>query len=176
MTIFLLGPDQWDDGVAEPWPAWAALADPDLSFTPKHFRLEIKHAIERDSEGRVKAVVMDDSLKPKGKDLKDDELFHHIETTLHVTRYFIIVPNRTKVLGTIFEGGMLVRDFHYGRNPEIVLLFEDEYANADEEGNFSWTKGKRTEYLTSLAARAHHVDTWGSLEECLDLAVEQALA
>lgn len=100
MTIFLLGPDQWDDGVTEPWPAWAAHADAKRAFTPKDFRFEIKHAIERDSRGRVKAVVMDDSLKPKGKDIKDDELFHHIETTFHVTRYFIIIPSRTKVLGT----------------------------------------------------------------------------
>lgn len=176
MTIFLLGPDQWDDDVNEPWPAWAAGADHKRRFTPKDFRLEIKNVVERESEGAVKAVVMDDSLRPVGKKLGDDELFHHIERYHGVTRYFIVIPSRAKVLGTIFEGGMLVRDFHYGRNPKIVLLIEDAYANPDDEGNYEWAKGKRTAYLTSLAARAHHVDTWSSLEECLELAVEHALA
>lgn len=96
------------------------------------------------------------------------DLFRRIEVEEKVDAYFVLVPLRTKVLGTVFEGGMLQRDFHYGRSPRIVLFLERGFAKEDG-GAYTFTvKGKRTRYLESLAEGAEHVLFWDSYEELLD--------
>ena len=175
-TIFLLGPDQWDNGVTVQWPAWASEKQGE-EFTPKHFRLELAAHIDAESEGTVRAVVMDDSLRPKDQpEMGNDELFRFIETTYAVDEYFIIVPADSKVLGTIFEGGMLVRDFHHGQRPKISLFLDERFAVVDDSGGVTFSPGKRTQYLRDLLKRAHNVLYWNCLEDVLDLVAEQATA
>ena len=170
--IFLLGPDQWDDGVRVARPLW--IPEKTEPFTPKEFRLHAAEAIREESGGAVMGVVMDERLRKPGV-VGNDALFAQIEEDYPVERYFVVVPADAKVLGTVFEGGMLVRDFKWGGNPEIVLFLEDRFLEEDEDGTAQWAKGKRTRYLDDLLRHAHHVATWSTLEEALDLIVGQAL-
>lgn len=105
VTIFLLGPDHWDDGVAVAWPAWAlgARREP---FTPNHLRQLLAERIAAASEGTVAGLVMDPVDQRPGED--DADFFQRLEQG--VKAYMVILPARAKVLGTIFEGGLLVRD------------------------------------------------------------------
>jgi len=99
----------------------------------------------------------------------DADLFRRIEVSSGVDAYFIVLPLRTKVLGTVFEGGMLQRDFHYGRRPRIALFMEEGTARADHQGHWGFlTKGKRTRYLESLADRSEHVGLWADFDDLLD--------
>ena len=162
-AVFLLGPDEWDEGP----PAWWA---PGAGQGPKRLRLDLKDALGRIG---VPCVVMDPSDQLEGE--ADDAFFHRLETQHHVERYIIIVPPQTKILGTVFEGGMLVRDFHYGRNPEIMCFFHETFAKTDGRGQVTFTdQGKRTRYLESLAAKAHHVGFWADPEELVPMILRWA--
>lgn len=168
--VFLLGPDHWDDGHEVPWPAWATRQSK-AAFTPKALRFEMAAAIERESDKLVDAVVMEDALRPHPH-ANDADTFRHIEVSRGVDAYFIVVPDRAKVLGTIFEGGMLVRDHQFGRAPRVALFLESSYAEPLDDGDYAFAKGKRTRYLNSLVDVAEHVQTWRSMGE----AVEQVLS
>lgn len=158
------------------WPAWATSRQAG-AFTPKSFRQELAAHIHTESEGTVRGIVMDDSLRPKDQPgMTNDELFHHIETAYRIEEYFVIVPADAKVLGTIFEGGMLVRDFHHGRRPKIVLFLDERFATMDDAGTVTFAEGKRTQYLRDLLKRAHNTRYWNCLEDALDQVIEQATA
>ena len=172
--IFLLGPDQWDDGHTLETPIWAHDVDPG-PFTPKALRLQAAACIARASRGEILGLVMDPKAQRPDED--DAAFFHRLETEHAIETYFIIVPLQTKVLGTVFEGGMLVRDFQWGRTPRIVLFVQDGFAEEDEDGGFVFTEaGKRTRYLESLANRAHHVQKWDTFETRMDVIQEWAEA
>lgn len=167
-SIFLLGPNRWDDDVHVPTPIWAqaALEEAPDSFTPKHLR-EAAAAILEDEDPTRQGVVMDPEAQEEGE--SDGEFFHRLEDEHDVDAYFVIVPMRTKVLGTVFEGGMLERDFHYGRNPTVLLFLEEGFARNEGDGAYTFiAKGKRTRYLESIAERAHHVHLWETLEGLID--------
>lgn len=169
-SVFLLGPDEWDDGHHPEAPAWLANEVTDFGpkgYQPRHLRLYLQQVLERCGQP---AVVMQRDLQQKGE--ADGTFFHRLEKENRVERYIIIVPPRCKVLGTVFEGGMLERDFHYGRNPVIVCLFHSEFAGPESHDRVTFTeKGKRTHYLESLAQRAHHVGFWDEPEELIDAVV-----
>lgn len=175
-SIFLLGPDHWDDGVAVPAPLWVreALEEEPDPFSPKHLRQAAASLIEDEAPNR-RGIVMDPADQHEGE--SDGDVFHRLEQEHDVDAYFVIVPMQTKVLGTIFEGGMLERDFHYGMNPSIVLFLEEGFAEDFGGGVYRFTaKGKRTRYLESLAERAHHVHVWDSFEGLIDAVLEWAMA
>lgn len=158
-----------------PAPIWARDAlDPNPDpFTPKHLREAIASIIEEEDPAR-QGVVMDPGGQREGE--ADGEYFHRLEEEHDVDAYFVLVPRRTKVLGTIFEGGMLERDFHYGKNPTVLLFLERGFARHEGSGTYTFTaKGKRTRYLESLAERAHHVHLWETLEDLVDAVVTWAL-
>jgi hypothetical protein len=99
----------------------------------------------------------------------DADFFGRLEVSEAVDAYFIILPRQAKVLGTVFEGGMLRRDFHYGVRPRIVLFLEAGTAEFDARSRWVFqVPGKRTRYLESLAARAEHVVVWADLDELMD--------
>ena len=170
--IFLLGPDHWDDGHAIETPLWARDVEPGR-FTPKALRLQAAACIARATQGEIQAVVMDPKAQLPDED--DAAFFHRLEVERQTETYFIIVPTRAKVLGTVFEGGMLVRDFQWGRNPRILLFLQEGFAEEDEDGGFTFTEaGKRTRYLESLANNAHHVERWSTFEGLMDAVQEWA--
>lgn len=173
--IFLLGPDQWDDDHRPPLPGpvEALLGRSSTPYQPRDLRRAAALLIAKDSDGRRLGFVMDPSEQRPGEDEAD--FFRRLEVEHLVDAYFIILPDRAKVLGTVFEGGMLVRDFHFGRSPRIVLFAEDSVIKSDGRGAFEFvSKGRRTRYLRSLATRAEHVVVWRGLERLfasiLDLA------
>ncbi len=92
----------------------------------------------------------------------DADLFRRLELEALVDAYFFVFALRAKVLGTVFEGGMLLRDFHLGGHPRIYLFIERGFAALRRDGSVEFTAtGKRTRYLESLAAHAKHVDFLG---------------
>jgi len=116
---------------------------------------------------------MDPARQRSGED--DADFFRRLEIVEGVDAYFIILPSRAKLLGTIFEGGMLVRDFHYGRAPSLTLFVERPLIAADGRGGFEFVaRGKRTRYLRSLVGRAHHVQIWETVEELLASILDRA--
>lgn len=149
-------------------PLWAEdVLDSDLdAFTPKHLREALAAHIAL--EGPVReGVVMDPADQREGE--SDGDFFHRLEREHDVDAYFIVVPTQTKVLGTIFEGGMLERDFHYDEDPTVLLFLQEGFARDHGGGEYEFTaKGKRTRYLETLAERAHHVAFWDAFEELLD--------
>lgn len=176
-AVFLLGPNEWDDGVHVPAPLWAAelLGELPEPFTPKHLRLAAAARIEAESDGRVSAVVMD----PKGQKPSEDDAdyFERIERERAIDAYFVVVPLRTKILGTVFEGGMLRRDFAHGRRPYIAVFIERGAARIDEHERWEFVeKGHRTRYLASLAKVAGLVQEWETLEDLVESLVERATA
>ena len=97
------------------------------------------------------------------------DFFRRLEVEARIDAYFFIVPLRAKVLGTVFEGGMLQRDFHYGRPPRVAMFLQRGFARESKGGLTFTAKGKRTRYLESLAAEAEHVALWDSFDELLEL-------
>lgn len=59
-------------------------------------------------------TVMQPADQLPGEDEAD--FFARLEAEYAVDAYFVIIPLNAKVLGTICEGGMLVRDFKWGAN------------------------------------------------------------
>lgn len=154
---------------------WAeeALGHAPDEFTPKHLR-EAAAALIEDEDPSRQGVVMDPDDQEEGE--SDGDFFHRLETEHDVDAYFIVVPTRTKVLGTVFEGGMLERDFHYGRNPTVLLFLEEGFARHEGQGTYRFkAKGKRTRYLETLAERAHHVHLWETFEELTEAILTWAL-
>jgi len=173
--IFLLGPDQWDDDYRPPIPApvKAVLGSLSGPYQPRHLRLAAASMLAEDSGRRRTGVVMDPSSQWPGEDEAD--FFRRLEVECLVDAYFIVLPARAKLLGTVFEGGMLVRDFHFGRNPKIVLFVEESVIQPDARGRFEFVaKGKRTRYLRSLVIRAEHVVVWNRVERLLASIVDYA--
>ena len=173
--IFLLGPDQWDDDYRPTVPSLVDdLMGPSSSpYQPRHLRVAAASLLAKDSGGRRLGFVMDPSVQRPAEDEAD--LFRRLELEHRVDAYFIVLPARTKVLGTVFEGGMLVRDFHFGRNPRIVLFVEESVIESDGRGRFEFiAKGKRTRYLRSLVTRAEHVVVWRGVERLLASIVDAA--
>lgn len=175
--IFLLGPNEWDDGYEPPAPVWLRdyLGTIPKVATPKHLRQALSHRISVESAGAWQGVVMSPENQRKGED--DAAFFERLEAEGDVQAYFILVPAQAKILGTIFEGGMLRRDFKWGANPRIVLFVEKGTVAFDEDGNATLTlKGKRTTYLKSLIKVAQHLEEWSTLEEAFDGMAKRARA
>lgn len=176
-NVFLLGPNEWDDNVHPPAPLWMEqlLGQGPRPYTPLHLRRAAAVSIERESGGLIRGVIMDRADQKPGE--PDDEFFHRLEVQHNIAAYYITFPLPAKVLGTVFEGGMLVRDFHHGQRPHIVLLLQAGFAAEDTEGNVTFTaKGKRTDYLRSLVKRAQRHLFWHTEEELVELLTEQVLA
>jgi hypothetical protein len=75
------------------------------------------------------------------------------------------------VLGTVFEGGMLVRDKQRGFDPRVAFFPQKGFARQHEDGSVSFdapaAKGKRTQYLKSICNAAQHVELWDQPEDLL---------
>lgn len=108
----------------------------------------------------------------------DGDFFHRLEVDLNIQYYFVILPPRCKVLGTVFEGGMLERDFHWGGHPKItVFLHESIIEPSDHAGSFEFReKGKRTRYMESVVARAENVVVWAHPDALMAKASKQTRA
>lgn len=128
--------------------------------------------IEREDPSR-RGIVMDP--EQQGAKELDGDFFHRLEQENQIDAYFLIIPMRSKVLGTVFEGGMLERDFHYGMSPRLLLFLEEGFAKEGPKGSFQFlSKGARTRYLETLAHRAHHTGIWSQPEALLDMVLEWA--
>jgi hypothetical protein len=177
-TVFLLGPDHWDDGVDLHAPVWIAplLGEEPKPFTPKHLRIAAARRIALASQGDVVGLVMD---LPRGPEETPADAFVRLERERGVAAYFLVFPARAKVLGTVFEGGMLVRDTHRGHRPYVAAFYERSFASEDDEGRVAFdgpaAKGHRTDYLRDVARIARHNAFWDSYEELLDLIEVRAL-
>ena len=99
----------------------------------------------------------------------DARFFRRLEVENEVDAYFILLPLHAKLYGTVFEGGMLVRDSLFGRDPSIVLFIESGFAEGDAAGGLVFqAKGKRTRYLRDLVAAAEHAEFWQTYEDLMD--------
>jgi len=144
-------------------------------YNPRHLRMAAVELIARVSSSQRLGIVMDPTEQHPGED--NANFFRRLEVDHLVDAYFLILPSRSKVLGTVFEGGMLVRDFQFGRNPKIVLFIEARLLGPDLAGGFEFiAKGKRTRYLRSLLARAQYVIRWSEIEELLASVTALAMA
>ncbi len=167
--VFLLGPDQWDDAVEVAPPAWAtSLLGPGAHpFTPHNLRKALAIHLERESFGEWHGLVMDPEGQKPGED--DADYFERIEAENNPVAYLFIIPEKAKIIGTVFEEGMLRRDFKYGIKPRILLFLEEGTALAFPSGAFEFvSKGKRARYLRSLARKAEHVEFWRTFDELRD--------
>lgn len=167
--VFLLGPDEWDEGYTAEPPIWIAglLGERPDAFTPRHLRLAAAAWIERKSGGGRRGFVMLSEEQRPGE--PDARFFRRLEVENEVDAYFILLPLHAKLYGTVFEGGMLVRDSLFGRDPSIVLFIESGFAEADGAGGFVFlVKGKRTRYPRGLVAAAEHAELWETYEDLLD--------
>lgn len=165
--VFLLGPNEWDDDYKPETPIWLReyLDDLPPSATPKDIRKALAKQIADDSGGKWNGVVMTPESQRKNED--DALFFERLERD--VQAYFILVPLRAKILGTVFEGGMLRRDFKWGGHPRISIFIEKGFVRTDEDGVVTIeAKGKRTTYIKTLLKVADHVEEWETLEEAFD--------
>jgi len=132
-------------------------------YSPRHLRSVAAELIARESAGLRYGFLMETAGQRHDED--DAGFFRRLELDNRVDAYFVILPARAKVLGTVFEGGLLVRDFHFGRDPRIVLFVEARLLDSGFDGRFEFVaKGKRTRYLRSLVARAQSVIRWADVE------------
>ncbi len=167
--IFLLGPDEWDERVATTARGRTSryATDGRIPLTPNGLRLQLAEAIRLDSGRARRALVMGRDERAPGED--DADFFRRLELANRVDAYFVILPLRAKVLGTVFEGGMLRRDFHHGLSPRIFLFLERGIAEVDPQGRWTFKeKGKRTRYLESLAVRSEHIAVWADVGDLFD--------
>jgi hypothetical protein len=175
-SVFLLGPDEWAEGKARAAPAWIAaeLGGPITDYTPKTLRLALAAAIERESGGKCSAIVMDPSLQHEGEDEAD--FFGRLETENQFDSYFFILPAGAKILGLVFEAGMLVRDFAHGQSPPLVMFAERPTVKAGANGSIEFReRGNRTRYLRSVARRAKHFQIWDSTDDLREVVLQRAL-
>lgn len=157
-------------------PPWATplLGPAAVRFEPHTLRLALSLLLERESEGRCRGIVMDPRLQRPGED--DDDFFERLESDPELTAYFFIVPTKAKVVGTVFEEGMLRRDFKYGKRPRIFLFLESGTVRCLPGGSFEFVeKGKRARYLRSFARKAEHVEIWNSLDDMKEAVLNRAL-
>jgi hypothetical protein len=159
-----------------PPPLWVehALGSPAAPFTPKLLRVALGALILQESSGKCRTVVMDPGEQHPGED--ESDFFHRLELDWGVDSYFIIVPSGTKVLGTVFEGGMLIRDLHYGKRSTFSLFPQASSVDVRDDGEMVFIeKGKRTQYLKSLARKASHVQPWTDFEDLREAVLSRAL-
>jgi hypothetical protein len=117
---------------------------------------------------------MDPKDQLAGED--DSDFFRRLEVERGVDSYFIIVPPQAKVLGTVFEGGMLIRDLHYGRRSTFSLFPSASSVEIRDDGEVVFLeKGKRTQYLRSLARKALHFQPWDDMEDLREAVLSRAL-
>ncbi|MDG7006389.1 MAG: hypothetical protein JRM86_05585 [Nitrososphaerota archaeon] len=117
---------------------------------------------------------MDPRLQHPGED--DADFFERLEGDPELVAYFFIVPAKAKVVGTVFEEGMLRRDFKYGKLPRIVLFLEAGTVRSLSGGTFEFVEhGKRARYLRSFARKAEHVEIWNSLDDLKEAVLNRAL-
>lgn len=164
--LMLLGPNEWDDDYQPRSPPWlrAYLNPLPAVATPMQIRQAMGVRIERESGGAWRGIVMDSRNQKTGED--DADFFRRLETQGNVMAYYFFVPNRSKIMGTAFEAGMLRRDFHYGQHPRIALFAEAGFMAFRDDGTVELAiKGKRTRYFASLIHIAEHVEDWRTLEE-----------
>lgn len=174
--VFLLGPNEWDEGHNPPAPLWleSLLGSTPSPFTPKNVREAAAVKIDAESKGQVKGVIMDPKLQRAGED--DAKFFQRLEKDHSISTYFFVLPLQCKPLGTTFEAGMLQRDFQWGRNPSVLLFVQEGVAVADANENWDFKeRGHRTKYLASFASVAHNVQTWKNFETLVDDIVSWAL-
>lgn len=167
--VFLLGPDEWDEGYTAEPPIWLAglLGERPNPFTPRHLRLAAAAGIARRSGGGRRGFVMRSEEQRPGE--SDARFFRRLEVENEVDSYFIVLPLHAKLYGTVFEGGMLVRDSLFGRDPSIVLFIESGFAkDTGADGLVFLAKGKRTRYLRDLVAAAEHAELWETYEDLMD--------
>lgn len=175
-SIFLLGPNEWDEGHAPPAPLWmeSLLGVTPSPFTPRHLREAAAVKIETESRGRVKPILMDPKLQRPQED--EASFFRRLELEHAIGTYFFIMPLHCKPLGTAFEAGLLQRDFQWGRNPSVLLFVQEGFAAVDEKENWNFKeKGHRTRYLSSFAGVAQNVQSWKNYEILIDDVVSWAL-
>lgn len=174
-NVFLLGPDQWDDGAVPPPHELPELLGE--RYTPKSLRTAAARRITAETEGNVRTIVMDSADQRPGEDEAD--FFHRLEVEHDVDTYLIVVPTRAKVLGTVFEGGMLVRDRQRGLDPRIGFFPQRGYARQALDGTVDFeteaAKGKRTRYLQSVTRAAQHVELWERPEDLLPRLVARSV-
>ncbi len=117
---------------------------------------------------------MDPRLQRPGED--DTDLFERLEGDPELEAYYFIMPAKAKVVGTVFEEGMLRRDFKYGRNPRISLFLEASTVKSLPGGGVEFVeKGKRARYLRSFSRKAEHVEFWSSLDDLKEAVLNRAL-
>ncbi len=150
-------------------PAWvASLLGPEAHpFTPRTLRKALAVLLDRESSGEWHGLVMDPEGQLSGED--DADYFERIEEEHTPVAYVFVIPEKAKIIGTVFEEGMLRRDFKYGHGPRVLLFLETGTANALPGGVYEFvSKGKRTRYLRSLARKAEHVEFWRTFEDLRD--------
>lgn len=98
------------------------------------------------------------------------ECFNRLEDSHDIDTYFFIVPWNSKMHGTEWEGGMLARDFKYGRYPAINLFLDTTFSSIDDDGAKipQFQEGQRTRYLNSLVNLSHSVRWWRDYENLAD--------
>ncbi|MDG6969840.1 MAG: hypothetical protein JRN54_01870 [Nitrososphaerota archaeon] len=130
--------------------------------------------LERESSGEWHGLVMDPVGQRPGED--DADYFERIEGENNPVAYLFIIPEKAKIIGTVFEEGMLRRDFKYGVKPRIILFLEEGTALALQGGVYEFiSKGKRARYLRSLARKAEHVEFWRTFDELRDAVLWRVL-
>jgi hypothetical protein len=116
---------------------------PAVPFNPKLLRLALAKLIHQESAGRVAGLVMDPAYQRPEE--SDSDFFRRLELENRVESYIVIVPSRAKLLGTLFEGGMLIRDFHHGDHPRIAFYPESSMVKISMAGSVEFVeKGNRT--------------------------------
>lgn len=147
--------------------------DPPSPPTPNDLRAGLATQISKATKDNVRGVVM--TCRP-GEDFVD--CFHRIETEHAIEDYFFIIPPDTKMHGTEWEGGMLTRDFKYGRYSKITLFLHEDLATTSDDGARvpAFQKGQRTRYLESLVKLAQSVRWWRDYEHLADQVVMHARA
>lgn len=170
-----MGPNQWDDGYEPATPVWLRdWLDPfPQSASPKQFREVLAAGIRQESDGAWEGVVMSPEDQRKGED--DADYFARLEKEHNVEAYFFFVPNQAKILGTVFEGGMLRRDVQWGKNPRIAVFVEKGFLTLGEDGDATLNvKGKRTTYLKSLLRVSNHIEEWDTVEDAFEQMMRRA--
>jgi hypothetical protein len=175
-SVFLLGPDEWAERTGRVAPTWVSseLGGPITEYTPKTLRLALAAAIERESGGKCSAIVMDRALQHDGED--DADFFQRLEIEHRPDSYFFVFPAGAKILGIVFEAGMLVRDFAHGQSPQMVMFAERPIVMTGANGSVEFReRGNRTRYLRSVARRAKHLQIWESTEDLREVVLQRAL-
>ena len=172
IVVFLIGPDEWRRGHQMQTPVWASDDHPPPSMSPKGLRQLIGRRMERDTDGAVRAIVMD--REDQGKGESNVEFFERLIEQHRVRVLFAIWPANAKILGLTFELGMWAKD---PNRPQLLLFVEEVVMKGTDADGWTLTEeGNRTTYLADVAKSADHVQRWKDVEALIDAVVERASA